>query len=289
MKLTITSYSTALFSTWHLVEEWGLLFDAGDGLSAMLGSRSRKAKHVFISHADRDHVTGLLQFMQLNGSPDGPQVYYPRDCGTFPNLENFSRVFDPHIGSKPWNPVIAGDEIFIARDLVITPVRNSHVPAPPEKMKSFGFIVERIRQKLKPEFGELKGDEIGRLRKERGETALFEQVRDKLFAYSGDTPMDDLRRWDDVHTLIHEATFIDDADMDANNPKKNKHSTLNEVMEMIAQTNVKHVILSHFSTRYHEEQIREAVEKAKERFGVQIPVDLILPGQVAKHNTTITT
>lgn len=287
MKLTITSYSTALFSTWHLVEELGLLFDAGDGLSAMLGSRSRKAKHVFVSHADRDHVTGLLQFMQLNGSADGPQIYYPRDCGTFPNLENFCRVFDPHIQAKPWKPLVAGEEVYIARDLVVTTVRNGHVPAPPDKMKSFGFIVERIRQKLKPEYAGLKTDEIIRLRKELGEAAVLDQVRDKLLAYSGDTPMEDPRRWDDVHTLIHEATFISDDDMDAHNTKKNKHSTLNQVMEMVAQTNVKHLILSHFSTRYHEAQIREAVEQAKLRFGVTIPVDLILPGQVAQCVTTI--
>jgi ribonuclease Z len=31
MKLTITGYSTALFATWYLIEELGILFDAGDG------------------------------------------------------------------------------------------------------------------------------------------------------------------------------------------------------------------------------------------------------------------
>jgi len=64
-KFTITGYSTALFSTWIFVEELGLLFDAGDGLMSGLLSKSRKIKHAFISHADRDHITGLLQFNQL--------------------------------------------------------------------------------------------------------------------------------------------------------------------------------------------------------------------------------
>ena len=59
MQLTITGYSTALFSTWYFVEEWGVLFDAGDGLISALLQKSRKIDHVFISHADRDHLTGL--------------------------------------------------------------------------------------------------------------------------------------------------------------------------------------------------------------------------------------
>ena len=58
MKLTISGYSTALFSTWYFVEELGLLFDAGDGIITQLLQKSRKIKYVFISHGDRDHLTG---------------------------------------------------------------------------------------------------------------------------------------------------------------------------------------------------------------------------------------
>lgn len=65
MQLTITGYSTALFSTWYFVEELGILFDCGDGVSAALLQKARKVEHVFISHADRDHLAGLLQFNQL--------------------------------------------------------------------------------------------------------------------------------------------------------------------------------------------------------------------------------
>lgn len=69
MNLTITAYSTALFSTWYFIEEWGVLFDAGDGMISALLQKSRKVDNVFISHADRDHLTGLLQFNQLNARP----------------------------------------------------------------------------------------------------------------------------------------------------------------------------------------------------------------------------
>lgn len=36
MQFTITGYSTALFSTWYFIEEWGILFDAGEGLISAL-------------------------------------------------------------------------------------------------------------------------------------------------------------------------------------------------------------------------------------------------------------
>ena len=48
MKLTITGFSTALFSTWYFIEELGLLFDCGDGASAGLLQKTRKIKHIFV-------------------------------------------------------------------------------------------------------------------------------------------------------------------------------------------------------------------------------------------------
>ena len=72
MQLTITGYSTALFATWYFIDELNMLFDAGDGLTAGLLHKARKVEHVFISHADRDHLTGLLQFNQLNAREAPP-------------------------------------------------------------------------------------------------------------------------------------------------------------------------------------------------------------------------
>lgn len=57
MELTISGYSTALFSTWFFIKELGLLFDAGDGVLSGLLQKRDKVRHVFISHADRDQLT----------------------------------------------------------------------------------------------------------------------------------------------------------------------------------------------------------------------------------------
>ena len=88
MNYTITAYSTALFSTWIFIEELGLLFDAGDGVAAGLLQKSRKIKHVFISHADRDHLTGLMQLNQLNSRAGFPKIYYPKDLIWYASVVN---------------------------------------------------------------------------------------------------------------------------------------------------------------------------------------------------------
>ena len=116
--LHLTAYSTALFSTWIFVEELGLLFDAGDGVSAGLLQKSRKIKQVFVSHADRDHVMGLFQLNQLNARDGLPIIYYPRDSGSFPAVENFTKLFDPHVKGTLWKGIAAGEEISIRKDLV---------------------------------------------------------------------------------------------------------------------------------------------------------------------------
>src|ERR1700759_5350118 len=115
MQLTITGYSTALFSTWYFIEEWGICFDAGDGMISALLQKSRKIDHVFISHADRDHLTGLLQFNKLNARPGFPVMYYPKDAGSFPVLAAFSKRFDPQVERTVWTPVTEGEEIAIAK------------------------------------------------------------------------------------------------------------------------------------------------------------------------------
>ena len=138
--ISITAYSTALFSTWIFVEQYSTLFDCGDGVVSSLLQKSRKIKHVFITHPDRDHVTGLVQFNQLNGR-NGLTIHYPKDSGSFPALADFTAKFDPHTSGTAWNPISEGDSISLRADLQIRAIRNRHVPADRSVIKSLSFIV----------------------------------------------------------------------------------------------------------------------------------------------------
>ena len=280
MKLTITGYSTALFSTWYFIDEMGLLFDAGDGLTASLLQKARKIDHVFISHADRDHLTGLHQFNQLNARPGYPKIYYPLHCGSFPAIEAFSKKFDPHVSGTQWTAVDTHQRLFIKDNLYVQPVRNNHVQVDQSITKSLGYRVCEVKSKLKQEYLALPQEELKKLINERGKEALTTQVETTLLTYSGDTPVDDPERWNNTKILIHEATFLESGDQENSNTKRNLHSRLEEVLYMVANLNVESLILGHFSSRYSHEAIDENIKRLCKALKIKIPVYRVLPGQV---------
>ncbi|MFK7766263.1 MAG: MBL fold metallo-hydrolase [Mariniblastus sp.] len=276
--LTITGYSTALFSSWYFVDEMALLFDCGDGVCAGLLQKSRKIRHVFVSHADRDHIAGLLQFSQLNSRP-GLKIYYPKDSGSFPNLAAFTQKFDPQVSGAEWIPIGDGDEIEIRNDMIVRAMENRHVVTSNGQLKSLSFFVDHCARKLRPELAGKSGSEIAQIRKDQGEEAITIGARSNVMAYSADTPIETDGRWNDVGTLIHEATFLTDDEIDPDNPRRNKHSSLDQVLKMVARSNVQRLILGHFSSRYDDEQIDAAIIRGCEQMGISIPVYRVLPGQ----------
>jgi ribonuclease Z len=281
MSYTITGYSTALFSTWYFIEELRLLFDAGDGLMSSLLQKSRKIEHVFISHADRDHLTGLLLFNPLNSRPGFPVIYYPKDSGSFPALKEFSLKFDPHVTGTVWTPISPEKVVYIKDDIFIRAIPNSHT-AERGGIRSLSYKVMQSKMKLHPELTKLPGEEIRRIIAERGKENTHTEIQTNLISYSGDTPVEDLTRWENSKILIHEATFLRGAD-DNVSPHGNKHSYLEEVMEMVSGSNIEQLILGHFSSRYSNEQIDERILQLCNQYAINIPVFRILPGQVG-HN-----
>ncbi|MEM6803961.1 MAG: MBL fold metallo-hydrolase [Bacteroidota bacterium] len=281
--MKITGYSTALFSTWFFLEEYGILFDAGDGVSASLMGKGGKIKHIFISHADRDHITGLFQVHQLNARPSKPLIIYPKDAGSFPAMASFMDKFDPHVGGAIWQGIEHDDQIQINKELRVEALRNEHVQIDKGITKSLSYKLVRAKRKLKPEFQALAGKEIGRLRKERGENFVTEEKSEILLAYSGDTPVDDYSKWDNSQILIHEATFMGDLAAQQIDSDRNLHSSLEEVMEMLANIQVGKVILSHFSSRYSADEIDHKIAELRKHYGINIPIHRIFPGKFYKN------
>ena len=284
MSYTITGYSTALFSTWYFIEELRLLFDAGDGLMSSLLQKSRKIEHVFISHADRDHVTGLLQFNQLNARPGFPIIYYPKDSGSFPALKEFSSKFDPHVTGTVWTPISPENEVRIKEDVFIKAIPNSHTAEKGPGIRSLSYKVIQSKMKLNPELRKLPVEDIKRIIEQKGKASTHTEVQTNLLSYSGDTPVEDLTRWENSKILIHEATFLRDDDTITR--PNHKHSYLEEVMEMVSGSNIEQLILGHFSSRYDDEQIDQRILQLCNKYAINIPVFRVLPGQVGRHILT---
>ncbi|GAB4017750.1 MBL fold metallo-hydrolase [Spirosoma koreense] len=283
MKLTITSYSTALFATWYFIEELGLLFDAGDGLISSLLQKSRKIEHVFISHADRDHLTGLFQLNQLNARDGFPKVFYPSDSSSFRRMEEFSKQFDPQVKRTIWTPIKGDEHIPIRKDMFVQAIRNNHVQAEQSVIKSLGFQVYQTKTKLKPEFLGLPEPQLIQLMRERGKETMMQIVEDKILAYSGDTPVENCEQWNNTNILIHEATFLEGEGPINLDTHRNKHSTLEEVLKMVSEINIDTLILGHFSSRYSADQIDETIKRLCKVFRIKIPVYRVLPGQIHRN------
>src|SRR6185295_15581537 len=160
--------------------------------------------------------------------PGYPIMHYPKDASSFVALETFSKKFDPHVARTIWTPVTEGDEIPIAKDLLVKPLRNGHVPVEQHIIKSLGYMVIQTRKKLKPEFTHLSGQELRQLSEQQGRDSLSMEVRTNLLAYSGDTPVEDGSKWDNTNILIHEATFLDNGEPVKDRGYGNQHSTLEE-------------------------------------------------------------
>lgn len=278
MNYTITAYSTALFSTWIFIEELGVVFDVGDGLASGLLQKSRKIKHAFISHADRDHLAGLMQFNQLNARQGYPKIYYPKDSGSFPAMRTFLEKFDPHVQRTEWVPIAEDFELNIKGNTYVKAIRNSHVPAKAGISKSLSYYVVDKKRKIKPEFESLSQSEITSIAKEKGKNFLSNEIEEKIIGYSADTPIEDYERWDNIKILIHEATFLDGTTGQKNHA--NKHSNLEDVMKMVASINIGTLILSHFSSRYKAEEIDHKIRNLIQEYQIKIPVYRILPGKV---------
>ena len=283
MDLKISAQSTALYSTYWFIDQLGLLLDCGDGAASMLQNKGRKVKTIACSHADRDHLTGLFQFLQVNSTASGPLVLYPKDCGSFPAIRDFTEKFDPHVaGNTRWQGIEAGHVQEIKQGIYLEAYPNRHIPRseqPGGRHKSFSYSVYREKQKLKPEFASLSGPEIGQLRKERPDSEVLDIVRTTVLTYSGDTPLESADYWKDPEILIHEATFLNNEDSTSRN-QDSRHSTVPDVISMAAEMGgLKKLILGHFSRRYHEEEIQEVIREEAARAGLAIPVFAVLPGR----------
>lgn len=282
MNLSISGYSTALFSTWYFIEELGLLFDCGDGLMAALLQKSRKIENVFISHADRDHLTGLLQFNQLNARPGFPIIHYPKDCGSLAALKEFSSKFDPHVTGSIWKTIVHGEKTWIKKDIYVEAIKNNHVDCNENVSKSFGYKVVQVKYKLKAAYIPLPANEIRNAIHTLGKEATHDYIETILLSYSGDTPCENFDKWNNSNILIHEATFLGGPDEQHLQTHGNRHSTLEEVIQSVSTINIGCLVLGHFSSRYSNEQIDQSIKSLCIKYSIKIPVFRILPGQVTK-------
>jgi ribonuclease Z len=252
--LTIEGYSRAAVQTYWRIPELKLGFDFGAQPWSFMATETW-----FVSHTHLDHLAALPVYVARRRmmKMEPPTIYLPAHA-----IESVQRILKHFTrldrGRLPCNLLAAapGDEVELSRELVVTVSATRHT------VPSLGFIVWERRRKLKEEYHGLAGEQIRDLRLSGVDVTT--EVRMPRLAYVGDSApagLDDVPAMYQAQVLITELTFV------APGHRKDKihkfgHMHLDDLVERREQFKNELIIASHFSTRYHQREIRNWVERA---------------------------
>jgi len=251
--ITIEGYSRAAVQTYWRIPELKVGFDLGAQPWSFMGTETW-----FVSHAHLDHIAALPVYVARRRmmKMEPPKIYLPAVAidPVQQILRQFTRL---DRGRMPCElvPVEPGDEIELSRENVVTVSATRHT------VPSLGFIVWERRRKLKPEFQDLRGDQIRDLR--LGGTEVTLERRIPLVAYLGDSAadgLDDCPNMYDAKILICEMTFIS-PDHRKEKIRKFGHMHLDDFVDRRERFKNERVIAAHLSTRYHAKRVRQIVQR----------------------------
>lgn len=251
--LTIEGYSRAAVQSYWRVPELKLGFDLGGQPWSFMGTGTW-----FVTHAHLDHLAALPVYVARRRmmKMEPPDIYLPESA--IEPMEKILRLFTRlDRGRMPCRllPIAPGDEIELSREHVVTAAATKHT------VPSMSFVVWDRRRKLKPEFQGLAGEQIRDLRLSGVE--VTEEKRLPLVGYLGDSApegLDNCPALYEAQVLITELTFV------APRHRKEKihkfgHMHLDDLIQRRERFRNEVIVATHFSTRYHNEQIRRYVER----------------------------
>ncbi len=247
------------------------LFDCGEGTQHQIqriGLKLSKLKNIFISHLHGDHIfglPGLLATRGLQGIEKSINIFGP--VGLEEYLRScfyYSKTYIPY----HYNFYPIEREKFMSSNLlwkkedcsVYCAILNHQIDSfgysVIEKKTKRNIIVEKLT-KLGIQPGPIYQDikekrEItlknGRILKT--DDFVKESIKIKKISYCSDTMFSEnaINLSRDADLLIHEATFASKEKIEA---KQSFHSTIKDALKVARSANVKKLVLTHISPRYH--------------------------------------
>ncbi|XP_071722713.1 tRNase Z TRZ2, chloroplastic [Rutidosis leptorrhynchoides] len=231
--------------------------------------RAIQQNFLFITHGHLDNIGGLPMYVASRAlySLKPPTVFVPPIIKD--DVENLLEIHRK-MGNVELNvdvvPLEIGDTYELRNDIVVRPFKTSHV------IPSQGYVVYSVRKKLKKQYIHLKGKQIEKLKKAGAQ--ITDTVLSPEVAFTGDTTSDYMlepRNADALRAkiLITEATFLND-DFSVEHARQRGHTHISEIIEHAQWIRNKAVLLTHFSSRYNIEDIRQAVAKLQSKVSAKV-------------------
>jgi len=268
-----------------------LMFDAGEAsqISYMKsGLGWNKKMKLFVTHLHGDHcvgILGLLQTMSMQNRTESLEIFGPKGIDEF--LAANIKVLNFGLSFSILITIVKEGKIFEDKKFSMYAAKANHSITAfsylfEEKDKPGRFNVEKAKELGIPE-GELwnklqKGEEIiNNDRIIRSVQVLGKKRPGKKIGISGDTmPTKELEKFfEECDYLVFDSTFLDEEKQKA---QDTCHSTAKQAAQLGKNSNVKNLILTHFSARYKDEighlteakKIHDSVITAKDLLEIEI-------------------
>ncbi len=262
---SLQGYSIAALRTNFYIKELGIMLDAGIPIPQYT------INHLLITHCHSDHIATLPFHIYSKKENEKIKIYVPK--GIEKHIKEFieiSYLLSSH--TFPEEEGIKREDLFLYNFYELIIVEPGQILDINIKKSNFGLEIFKCyhqvpcvgygifekRKKLKEEYANLKGKEIGELRKKGIEINYEYQF--KFLCYLGDTSKEvfNENEWEKIiqyKNIIIECTFVKDDDLEQADKTYHIHWKYIEPIVDKYKDNI--FILIHFSQRYDNSELVE--------------------------------
>jgi ribonuclease Z len=226
-----------------------------------LGRCSRSAVNQplgLVSHGHLDHIGAVAQHAARRAMmkmEEGVYVVPRRVAHHVEALFNAAGELDGQVIARQVVALEPGETFALGAKRWIRPFETFH-PVP-----SQGYTIWERRHRLRPEFRGMPGQRLAELRKQG--VAVDEPHEVAVLSFTGDTRVEVLERTPELQhteTLVIETSFLDDL-VSIEQARRAGHIHLDELLERAGALPRTNVVLSHFSARYTDAQVRLILDR----------------------------